>query len=373
MNCSFSYAKFGCVGLNRRDLFGSNIVTFSDYYPFGMVMPERNGGSSYRYSFQGQEKDDEIKGKGNSVNYKYRMHDTRLGRFFAVDPLAPDYPHNSPYAFSENRLIDAIELEGLEKYIIHQRSFAPWVRFGDIPGITASQKSFTGDARPFSLARHSSFTPAIQGGVSSRIYQKMSIDMGAPGGSIKTESSQTVGYPMFLKAFSIFEVVSTAKPSGEGSFSSSKSKDGTLAFGSLKATFEGSDPLVYPAPDIEWGTTIDIFKNNNVLKIEGSIQGKGFPAYEMFIEDNSGKKVFFTYFSAPDRLNLGSELSNPFWDIKQEVLMEIDIDKKGNFTGDIRIGHRLDNGILWTSSTIEEFNNSVISTPASSDCPDGDC
>ena len=36
----------------------------------------------YRYGFQGQERDDEIKGKGNSVNYTYRMHDTRLGRFF---------------------------------------------------------------------------------------------------------------------------------------------------------------------------------------------------------------------------------------------------------------------------------------------------
>lgn len=46
------------------------------------------------------------------------MHDPRLGRFFAVDPLAPDYPWNSPYAFSENRVIDAIELEGLEKYLI---------------------------------------------------------------------------------------------------------------------------------------------------------------------------------------------------------------------------------------------------------------
>jgi len=63
----------------------------------------------------GQEKDDEIKGEGNSVNYKYRMHDPRLGRFFAVDPLAAKYPYNSPYAFSENDVIAHIELEGLEK------------------------------------------------------------------------------------------------------------------------------------------------------------------------------------------------------------------------------------------------------------------
>ena len=83
-------------------------------------MPNRNESTSdYRYGFQDQEMDDEIKGEGNSVNYKYRMHDPRIGRFFAVDPLTAKYPHNSPYAFSENRVLDAIELEGLEAFFIH--------------------------------------------------------------------------------------------------------------------------------------------------------------------------------------------------------------------------------------------------------------
>ena len=44
------------------------------------------------------------------------MHDPRVGRFFAVDPLTKKYPHNSPYSFSQNRVIDGIELEGLEFY-----------------------------------------------------------------------------------------------------------------------------------------------------------------------------------------------------------------------------------------------------------------
>jgi len=70
--------------------------------------------SAYLYGFQGQEKDDEIKGEGNSINYNFRMHDPRLGRFFAIDPLMKKYPYNSPYAFSENRVIDGVELEGLE-------------------------------------------------------------------------------------------------------------------------------------------------------------------------------------------------------------------------------------------------------------------
>jgi hypothetical protein len=42
------------------------------------------------------------------------MHDPRVGRFFAIDPLTSKYPWYSPYQFSGNRVIDMIELEGCE-------------------------------------------------------------------------------------------------------------------------------------------------------------------------------------------------------------------------------------------------------------------
>ena len=104
----------------------ASIRNISDYSPFGVQLSERTiNGDGYRYGFQGQESDDEIKGEGNSINYKYRMHDPRIGRFFAVDPLTKKYPHNSPYAFSENRVLDAIELEGLEAFYIHGMGGSP--------------------------------------------------------------------------------------------------------------------------------------------------------------------------------------------------------------------------------------------------------
>ncbi|WAC02722.1 DUF1990 family protein [Lacinutrix neustonica] len=107
----------------------ANVESYNNYYAFGMLQPGRHKDSkSYRYGFQGQEKDDEIKGEGNSINYKFRMHDPRVGRFFAVDPLASKYPHNSPYAFSENRVIDAVELEGLEAENIHANAIV--TRYG---------------------------------------------------------------------------------------------------------------------------------------------------------------------------------------------------------------------------------------------------
>lgn len=97
--------------------FSPDILSYSDYYPFGMIVPNRHKyADEYRYGFQGQEKDDEIRGgEGNSLNYTFRMHDPRIGRFFTTDPLEAKYPWNSPYAFSENNVMDGIELEGAEK------------------------------------------------------------------------------------------------------------------------------------------------------------------------------------------------------------------------------------------------------------------
>jgi hypothetical protein len=46
-----------------------------------------------------------------------------LGRFFAIDPLAKKYPHNSVYAFSENIVINAREFEGLEKVYVYNIYF----------------------------------------------------------------------------------------------------------------------------------------------------------------------------------------------------------------------------------------------------------
>lgn len=69
----------------------------------------------YRFGFQGQEKDDEVYGsEGTSYAFEYRIHDPRVGRFLSIDPLAFLFPWNSPYAFSENRVLDMVELEGLE-------------------------------------------------------------------------------------------------------------------------------------------------------------------------------------------------------------------------------------------------------------------
>ena len=55
-----------------------DIVSYLDYFPFGMLMPNRyTGNSDYKYSFNGMEKDDEIKVDNNSYDFGARMLDPR--------------------------------------------------------------------------------------------------------------------------------------------------------------------------------------------------------------------------------------------------------------------------------------------------------
>jgi RHS repeat-associated protein len=115
----FTDKKIPKVEDNNGKVDGYEIGIFStaDYSPFGVELDGRSMRSEgYRYGFQNQKKDDEVKGEGNSVNYKYRMHDPRVGRFFAVDPLASKYPYYSPYSFSGNRVVDKIEYNGKEPH-----------------------------------------------------------------------------------------------------------------------------------------------------------------------------------------------------------------------------------------------------------------
>ena len=96
------------------------IYTVNNYYPFGMIINSLSFGvEGYRWGFNGQEMDNEIKGIGNSYSFTNRIYDSRLGRFISTDPLTQDYPWNSSYAFAENDIIRAKDLEGKERLVVN--------------------------------------------------------------------------------------------------------------------------------------------------------------------------------------------------------------------------------------------------------------
>ncbi len=97
--------------------FAPDVLSYSDYYPFGMLVPNRHkAGDDYRYGFNGKENDNEVMGEGNFQDYGMRMYNPRIGRFFNEDPLTKKYPELTPYQFASNTPIQAVDLDGLEGY-----------------------------------------------------------------------------------------------------------------------------------------------------------------------------------------------------------------------------------------------------------------
>ena len=113
------------LSYSDADLNGSinpstEILQERNYYPFGLEHRGYNsniiGVENNRWTYQGQELTKDL---GLNVHeWKYRISDPAIGRFWQIDPLAEDYYHNGTYNFSENRVIDAWELEGLEARVI---------------------------------------------------------------------------------------------------------------------------------------------------------------------------------------------------------------------------------------------------------------
>lgn len=113
-------ATISDIALNHSGNFDAELVTATDYYPFGMILGGRNyaADGAHRYGFNGKENDNEVKGEGNQQDYGFRIYDTRIARFLSVDPLLKEYPWYTPYQFAGNMPIHAIDIDGLEPFVV---------------------------------------------------------------------------------------------------------------------------------------------------------------------------------------------------------------------------------------------------------------
>ncbi len=97
------------------EYFTADVVSYSDYYPYGMLQPGRHQSSAnYRYGFNGMERDDEVKGGGNHLDFGARCYDNRVGRWFSQDPIIKE--HLSPYNFSSNDPIARVDVDGRDDF-----------------------------------------------------------------------------------------------------------------------------------------------------------------------------------------------------------------------------------------------------------------
>ena len=73
--------------------FTTDVISANDYYPFGMTIKSRSFSSEeYRFGFNGKENDNNF-GEGHldfgegHLDFGARIYNSRIGRWFATDPL----------------------------------------------------------------------------------------------------------------------------------------------------------------------------------------------------------------------------------------------------------------------------------------------
>ncbi len=95
------------IARNKRADGSVDVLTYSDYYPFGSIA--RNGGNGYRYEYQGAYAEkDPVTGYNN---FDLRMYDGRIGRWLSVDPMGQ---YDSPYLGMGNNPVTGSDPTGGE-------------------------------------------------------------------------------------------------------------------------------------------------------------------------------------------------------------------------------------------------------------------
>ncbi|MCO5254178.1 MAG: hypothetical protein M9892_07445 [Bacteroidetes bacterium] len=107
-------------GADTLMYYTADVVTATLFYPFGMsMMGYKNEEFSYSFDFNGKETDSET----GLQDYGERIYNKAIARFLSADPLivkGQQYPWYSPYQFAGNMPIIAIDLDGLEEFVVQR-------------------------------------------------------------------------------------------------------------------------------------------------------------------------------------------------------------------------------------------------------------
>ena len=81
-----------------------------------MLLVERNfsiTAENYRFGFNGYENTDELLGDNIAIDFGARVFDSRVARFFSIDPRSGEYPWQSVYVYYSNCPIAIVDVDGM--------------------------------------------------------------------------------------------------------------------------------------------------------------------------------------------------------------------------------------------------------------------
>jgi hypothetical protein len=112
INASGTYRlKFRATGGNTTVYIASTVAATSIFYIDAVIIEEdKLSKAGYRFGFNGQEKDDEVDGAGNSYTAEFWQYDPRLGRRWNMDPK--HFAWESPYSVMADNPICNTDIRG---------------------------------------------------------------------------------------------------------------------------------------------------------------------------------------------------------------------------------------------------------------------
>jgi len=157
----------------------ADIASIQDYYPFGMGMPGRKFSFDpvYLFGYQSSISDDEIYGEKNMYSTLYRGLDTRIGRWWSIDPKYKAKADLSPYVSMDNSPVVFNDKNG---------DFIPVVIAGYYLSAEIVALIIAASATTVTIATHDEIYYEL-----NDIFQDSYIDWGDPFGDKKDWTSST--------------------------------------------------------------------------------------------------------------------------------------------------------------------------------------
>ena len=105
------------------------ILSYADYYAWGMTMPGREYTTTpkFRLAYQNQEYESKV----GMYGFSLRMYDQRLGRWFSTDPY---FQHWSPYMAMSNNPVSFVDPSGGEDWPFNWDAYHEYLFTTGLPG-----------------------------------------------------------------------------------------------------------------------------------------------------------------------------------------------------------------------------------------------
>lgn len=168
-----------------------------------------------------------------------------VGRFFNIDPLSEKYVHNGVYNFSENRVIDSRELEGLEAVkSIDGNVVTVTVRIKPINNsldYPVTNKQINNAMNNFASQTKSSYSGLTTNGMQVNVNV-----INDPDATLTVNIVDNVNNPNIDISNTDLQVANYFAPGFTDEKSVGNTDTGTIQLSSMNSTFEGSSTDAKP-------------------------------------------------------------------------------------------------------------------------------